>query len=132
MILIKFMLIYLNLCSTKGLFFSVDILVFDILNFVFFKVQYIHYCWKHYVERLRRNFYIFFVEVSKWKENKEIGTISFQVRIPMKKPKIFLDSFYVSLQKQLLKFGFNNLSLEETKNIYTVKKSLKYRAIGCF
>ena len=46
----------------------------------------------------------------------------------MKKPKIFLDSFYVSLQKQLLKFGFNNLSLEETKNIYTVKKSLKYRA----
>ena len=33
---------------------------FDFLHFVFFQVQYIHYCWKHYVERLRRNFYIFF------------------------------------------------------------------------
>ena len=40
-----------------GLFFSVDIMVFDFLYFVFFQVKYIHYCWKHYVERLRRNFY---------------------------------------------------------------------------
>ena len=43
-----------------GLVFSVDIMVFDFLHFVFFQVQYIHYCWKHYVERLRRNFYISF------------------------------------------------------------------------
>ena len=42
------------------LFFSVDIMVFYFLHFVFFQVQYIHYCWKYYVERLRRNFYIFF------------------------------------------------------------------------
>ena len=41
----------------------VDIMAFDFLHFVFFQVQYIHYCWKHYVERLRRNFYIFFIEV---------------------------------------------------------------------
>ena len=84
---------------TLGLFFSADILVFDILHFVFFQVQYIHYCWKHYIERLRRNFYILFMEVSNWKENKEICTISFEVRIPMKKPKIFLESFYVSFRK---------------------------------
>ena len=39
-----------------GLFFSVDIMVFDFLQFVFFQVQYIHYCcWKHYVQRLDRN-----------------------------------------------------------------------------
>ena len=86
--------------------------------FCVFQVQYIHYCWKHYVERLHRNFYIFFMEVSNWKENKEIGTISFEVRIPMKKQKIFLESFYVSFRKQLSKFGFNNLILEETKNIF--------------
>ena len=45
---------------TISLFFSVDIMDFDFLHFVFFQVQYIHYCWKHYVERLRRNFYILF------------------------------------------------------------------------
>ena len=56
-----------HFCSTvgwaipfQGLFFSSNIMVFDFLHFVFFQVQYIHYCWKHYVERLRRNFYIFF------------------------------------------------------------------------
>ena len=43
-----------------GLFFSGYIMVFDFLHFVLFQVQYIHYCWKHYVERLRRNVYIFF------------------------------------------------------------------------
>ena len=58
------------------------------------------------------------MEVSNLKENKEIGTVSFEVRIPMKKQKIFLESFYVSFRKQLSKFGFNNLILEETKNIF--------------
>ena len=45
----------------RGLIFSVDIMLFFyfFLYFVFFQVQHIHYCWKHYVERLRRNFYIF-------------------------------------------------------------------------
>ena len=82
-----------------GLFLSDDIMVFDFLHFMFFQVQYIHYCWKHYVERLRRNFYIFFMEVINWKENKKVGTICFEVRIPMNKPKIFMEFFYVSFQK---------------------------------
>ena len=103
---------------TLGLFLSGDIMVFDFLHFVFFQVQYIHYCWKHYVERLRRNFYIFFMEVINWKENKEVGTICFEIRIPMKKPKIFMEFFYVSFQKKLSIFGFSNFILEENKNIY--------------
>ena len=53
----------------------------------------------HYVERLHRNFYIFFMEVINWKENKEVGTTCFEVRIPMKKPKIFMEFFYVSFRK---------------------------------
>ena len=28
------------------------------------------------------------------KENKEVGTICFEIRIPMKKPKIFMEFFY--------------------------------------
>ena len=36
--------------TSIGLFFSVDILSFYFLHFVFFQVQYIRYCWKHYVE----------------------------------------------------------------------------------
>ena len=36
--------------KSLGLFLSGDIMVFDFLHFVFFQVQYIHYCWKHYVE----------------------------------------------------------------------------------
>ena len=43
-----------------SLFFSVDIMVHDFLHFLFFQVQYIYYCWKHYVERFRRNFHILF------------------------------------------------------------------------
>ena len=39
-----------------GLFLSDYIMVFNFLYFVFFQVQYIHYCWKHYEERLHRNF----------------------------------------------------------------------------
>ena len=39
-----------------GLFFSVDIMVFDFLHFVFFQEQYIHYCWKHYVDDMKRFF----------------------------------------------------------------------------
>ena len=55
------------------------------------------------------------MEVSNWKENKEIGTISFEVRIPMKKPKIFLEFFYVSFQK---KYCIWIQQLEENKNIF--------------
>ena len=48
----------------------------------------------------------------------EVGTICFDVRIPMKKPKIFMEFFYVSFQKKIFIFGFNNFILEEYKNIY--------------
>ena len=86
--------------KTLGLFLSGYIMVFDFLHFVFFQVQYIHYCWKHYVGRLRGNFYIFFMEFINWKENKEVGTIYFEVRIPMKKPKILMEFFYGSFWKK--------------------------------
>ena len=94
------------------------IMVFNFLHFVFFQVQYIHYWWKHYVKRLRRNFYKFFMEFINWKDNKEVGTISFEVRIPMKKPKIFMEFFYVRFRKIIFIFGFNNFILEANKNIY--------------
>ena len=51
---------YVSINTVLGLFFSGDIMVYDFLHFEFFQVQYKHYCWKHYLERLRRNFYIFF------------------------------------------------------------------------
>ena len=58
----------------RGLFFSVEIIVFDFLHSVFFQVQYIPYCWKYSVEKLRRNFKIFFlIEVINWIEDKEVG-----------------------------------------------------------
>ena len=41
------------------------------------------------LETLRRN----------WKENKEVGTISVEVRIQMKKTKIFMEFFYISFRK---------------------------------
>ena len=58
------------------------------------------------------------MEFINWKENKEIGAISFEVRISMKKPKIFMEFFYVSFLKWLFIFGFNNSIFEEHKNIY--------------
>ena len=57
------------------------------------------------------------MEVINRKEIKEVGTICFEVRIPMKKPKIYMEFFYLSFQKILI-FGFNNFILEENKNIY--------------
>ena len=58
------------------------------------------------------------MEVIKWKENKEVGAICFDVRIPMKKTKILFEFFYVSFWKKLFEFEFNNLILEKTKNIF--------------
>ena len=55
------------------------------------------------------------MEVSNWKENKEIGTISFEVRIPMKKPKIFLEFFYVSFWKKNLYLDSTILFRKKTK-----------------
>jgi hypothetical protein len=39
------------------------------------------------------------MEVINIKENKEVGTICFEVRIPIKKPKISMEIFQVSFQK---------------------------------
>ena len=58
----------------------------------------------------------FFMESINWKENKEVRTICFEIRIPMTKPKIFME-FYVSFRKQIFLFGFNNFLLEENKSI---------------
>ena len=45
------------------------------------------------------------MEVINRKDIKEVGTICFVVRIPMKKTKIFMEFFYLSFQKILI-FGF--------------------------
>ena len=67
-----------------GLFFSLDILVFDFLHFEFSKCNtYIiagNITLKDYVEI---SIYLF-MEVINWKENKEVGTLCFEVRIPTK------------------------------------------------
>jgi hypothetical protein len=44
-----------------------------------------------------------------------LSGISFEVRIPMKRPKIFIEFFYVSFQRKIFIFGFNNFILEENK-----------------
>ena len=54
------------------------------------------------------------MEVINWKENKEVGTICFEVA-STKKPKIFMEFFYVSFQIKLFIFGFNHFILEENK-----------------
>ena len=56
-----------------------------------------------------------FVEVINWKENKEVGNICFEVRIPMKKPKIFLEFFYVSFQNKILYLDSTTLFWKKTK-----------------
>ena len=56
------------------------------------------------------------MEFLNWKKSKEVSTISFEVRILMKKPKIFMECFYVSFRKKIFIFGFNNFIWEENKN----------------
>ena len=63
------------------------------------------------------------MEVINWKENKEVGTICFEVRIPMKKN--ILEFFYVSLLKKPIIFGLNNFILE---HFYSIKTSLSNKA----
>ena len=69
--------------QSSGLFFSDNIMVFDFLHFVFFQVQYIIAGSITYKDCKVISTY-FFAEVITWKENKEFGTICFEVRIPMK------------------------------------------------
>ena len=84
---------------TLGLFLSGNIMVFDFLHFEFFPSAICTLLLQALrIERLCRNFYIFFL----WKsltENKEVGTICFEVRIPMKKTKTVMEFFYVNFQK---------------------------------
>ena len=40
----RFRSLHVHYIQNLGLFFSVEIMVFDFLHFVFFQVQYIHYC----------------------------------------------------------------------------------------
>ena len=88
-----------NSNSTVGLFFSVDIMVFYFLHFVFFRVQYIHYGWKHYIKDYIEISVYFVMEVIDRKENMEVATICFEVRILMKKTKIFMEFFHISFQQ---------------------------------
>ena len=59
------------------------------------------------------------MEIIKLKENKVGSTICFEVRVPMKKPKIFMESFYVS---------FKNFILEEKEKKISMETPLKNRA----
>ena len=88
------------------------IILFNTVNIHSSKVKKITY--KDYIEIST----YFFMEVINWKENKEVGTICFEVRIPMKKTKIFLEFLYISFRKKICIFGFNNFILEENKNMY--------------
>ena len=56
------------------------------------------------------------MEVINWNKNKEVGTICFEVRISMKKLKIFMKFFYLSFWKFVFIFGFNHFILEGNKN----------------
>jgi hypothetical protein len=55
------------------------------------------------------------MEVITWKENKEVGTICFEIRISMKKPKIFMEFFYVSFRKKYLYLDSTILFWKKTK-----------------
>ena len=54
------------------------------------------------------------MEVIIWKENKEVSTVCFEIRIPMKENKNIQG---ISKKKKYI-FGFSNFILEENKNIY--------------
>ena len=58
------------------------------------------------------------MEVINSKENKEVDTICFEIRIPMKKTKIFMEFFYVSFRNNYLYLDTTILFWKKTKNIY--------------
>ena len=55
------------------------------------------------------------MEVIIWKENEEVSTICFEIRIAMKKRKIFMEFFYVSFQKNNLYMDSAILFWKKTK-----------------
>ena len=65
---------------SRGVLLSGDLMDFDFLHFGFFQVTYS------------------FMQVLNSKENKKVGTICFEMRIPMKKQKIKMEIFYVPKQ----------------------------------
>ena len=92
-----------------------DLLDCDFLHFGFFQVySYIiagNNTYKDYVEIFKYSC----VEVINWKENKEVGTIYFEIRIPMKKPKIFLEFFCERFQNKILYLDLTILFWKKTK-----------------
>ena len=56
-----------------------------------------------------------YIEVINLKEDKEVGTTCFEVRIPMEKPKIFLEFFYESFQKKISNLDPTILFWKKTK-----------------
>ena len=49
----------------------------------------------------------------------KVGTICFEVRIPIKNPENYNGFFYLcNFPQQIFIFGLNNFILEENKNIY--------------
>ena len=82
-------------------------MLFDFLHFVFFQVQNIHY--------VEISTYVS-MEVINWKENKEVGTICFEIKIPMKKNENVYGIFLGKFPKIII--HINNFILEENKNIY--------------
>ena len=74
------------------------------------------------------------IKVINWKENKEVGTICIQVRIPMKKPKIFLE-FFSEVSKKIIipnwiqKFYFGRKQKHIWERFYFIKRPVSNRAI---
>ena len=103
---------------TLGLFFSVNIMFFYFLHFVFFQVQYIHHCLKDYVERLRRNFYILFYGSHLQKREQGGWHYLFWGKDSNEKKKNIYGIFLCKFPKKQSILGFSNFILEENKNIY--------------
>ena len=89
------------------------------------------YCWKHYLERLRKNFYIFFngsLQVKREQGGLHYHAIVWDKR-SSEKPKIYMEFFYVSFQKNIYSWiqqfclGWKQKYL--WKRFYTIKAPLK-------
>ena len=59
-------------------------------------------CLHYSVYSLKFQFYVFLFWVFNWEENKEVGTICFELGIPKKKPKKYLETFSISWQNKYL------------------------------
>ena len=68
------------------------------------------------------------IEVINWKENKEVGPICFEIRVPMKNQWYFWN--FSTSNKMLYFIGYMNFVSEEKKNIldsfYSIKEWLSF------